>query len=944
MHRTAGPDPMNDGADAVSVAAADKVLALVEALVAEVRSGHPPRVTLDSALERDLGLDSLARVELLARIERAFEVSLPEDALESALTPRELLAALEHAGHRPAASDAGDVRQAQPTRAQGLPETASDLLEVLTWHVARHPDRCHVSFYDTPEQTRSLTYGELAAAAATIAAALVRLGVEPGQRVALMLPSGLDFFRCFFGILRAGAVPVPMYPPARATQIEDHLRRQAGILRNCEASLLIAFEAIRPLARMLTGLAPALRRIVLAGELAAVPEAAGAGSLPARCDLALLQYTSGSTGDPKGVALSHDNLLANIRGFGHALDVSSTDVCVSWLPLYHDMGLIGAWLGSLYHACPLVLMSPLDFLARPERWLWAIHRHRGTVTAAPNFAFELCLKRQRDMELAGLDLSSWRLAMNGAEPVSADTLDAFAAAFARYGLRREILAPVYGLAECSLALTVPPPGRAPRIERLERDALALHGRALPEERAERPALRVVSCGMPLPGHALRVVDARGQPLPERRVGRLEFRGPSVTEGYYRNPAATEALFRDGWADSGDFAYVAEGELFVTGRAKDMIIRAGRNFYPYELEQAIGELPGVRKGCVAAFGVTDARGAGEQLVVVAETRETEEGVRAALEQRIVALASDVLGLPPDVVLLAPPHAVLKTSSGKIRRNAIRERYRRGTLGAGQRAAWLQFARIACASIGGHLRNGLHAAPRALYGAWMWSWIGLLSVFAGLAILLLPNLDLRWRACRTLARALGRVSGSALALTGKENLPGGPYVLVANHASYIDGFVLAAALPTPVAFVGKAELKRNPILRVLFERMGAQFVERFEARKSVADAHALAAAATGGPPLLFFAEGTFRREPGLRPFRLGAFQVAAQAGLPVVPVALAGTRDVLRDGSWLPHRGHLAVTICPPVPPRGEGWHGVLALRDEVRGAILDHCNEPALDTA
>jgi acyl carrier protein len=941
---------MDSGSEAFSAALTDKLIALVDALVGEVRAGHRPRVTLDSALERDLGLDSLTRVELLARVERAFDVRLPEDALETALTPRDLAAALQRAGPGPsgeasAGPAADDARQAPPRHADGFPESAGDLPEVLAWHAARHPERCHVTFYRTPEATESLTYGELAAAAATIGAALARIGIAPGQRVALMLPSGLDFFRCFFGILHAGAIPVPMYPPARATQIEDHLRRQAGILRNCEATLLIAFEEIRPLARMLTGLAPTLSRIVLPADLDVAAGAAPDADVPVapqRGELALLQYTSGSTGDPKGVALSHANLLANVRGFGHALEVSSTDVCVSWLPLYHDMGLIGAWLGSLYHACPLILMSPLDFLARPERWLWAIHRHRGTVTAAPNFAFELCLKRHGEMELAGLDLSSWRIALNGAEPVSGETLDGFAAAFGSHGLRREALAPVYGLAECSLALTVPPPGRAPRVERVEREAFMTRGRAEPVPGGERATLRFVSCGSPLPGHALRVVDGGGRPLPERRVGRLEFRGPSVTEGYYRNPEATRALFHDGWADSGDFAFVADGELYVTGRGKDMIIRGGRNFYPYELEQAVGELPGVRKGCVAAFGAAEPGGTSEQLVVVAETRETDAPARAALEQKIVAQASDVLGVPPDVVLLVPPHAVLKTSSGKIRRAAIRERYRRGTLGAGQRAAWLQVARIAGASALGHLRHALQSIPRAVYGVWVWSWIGVLSALAGLAILLLPTLAWRWRACRSLARLLGRVSGSRLAVQGVANLPNAPCVLVSNHASYIDGFVLAAALPTPVAFVGKAELRRSAVMRVLFERMAARFVERFEARKSVADARELAEAAGGWPPLLFFPEGTFVPEPGLRAFHLGAFQVAAQARLPVVPVALSGTRDILQPGSWWPRRGCLAVTICAPVAPQGEGWHGVLALRDEVRGAILAHCREPARD--
>jgi 1-acyl-sn-glycerol-3-phosphate acyltransferase len=731
-----------------------------------------------------------------------------------------------------------------------------------------------------------------------------------------------------------------MYPPARPAQLEDHLRRQATILKNCEAPVLITFDAVRPVLRMLKGLAPALAQITTPQDLAgAAPAPAGAADPE---DLALLQYTSGSTGDPKGVMLSHANLLANIRAWGTAVQVSSTDVCVSWLPLYHDMGLIGAWLGSLYHACPLVLMSPLDFLAHPERWLRAIHRHRGTVTAAPNFAFELCLKRLPDMDLDGLDLSSWRFAANGAEPVSPDALERFAAAFGRYGLRREILTPVYGLAECAVGLAVPPPGRGLRIDRIEREVFMTQGRARPASQDAAQVLRFVSCGPPLPGHEVRIVDATGEALPERSVGVLEFRGPSATAGYYRNPEATRRLFRDGWLDSGDYAYLADGEIYITGRCKDMIIRAGRNFYPYDLEQAVGELPGVRKGCVAAFGVTDAGSASERLVVVAETREQDAASRGELERRIISVAAELLGLPPDVVVLAPPHSVLKTSSGKIRRAATRERYLGGALGEATRAPWLQIARLAASSLAGRSRAVAASVAGRLHAAWTWAWFGALVPVAALAILLLPQFAQRWRACHLLARLFGRISGYRLTVEGLDRLPDGPCVIVANHASYIDGIVLVAALPRPMAFVGKVELRGNKLLRILLERMAVQFVERFESRRSVEDADALVAVAAQHAPLLFFAEGTFTRWPGLRPFRLGAFQAAARAGLPVVPVSLCGTRDVLRDGSWRPRRGPLSVTVSEPVPPEGEGWHGMLALRDRVRDAILEHCGEPSLD--
>ncbi|MFU2488602.1 AMP-binding protein [Thauera sp. WH-1] len=956
---------------------AGALLALIDTLVRELQPGAQRPASLDSALDRELGLDSLSRVELLARIERQYGVHLPAEVLGAAETPRDLLAAIAHARTAEhGGSDAGSstLRQALPP-AQAAPEAAADadaggagdelpeaarsLLEVLDWHLARHPARTHVSFYASEDRLETMSYAELADGAMRVADSLRGLGVRTGDCVAVMLPSGLDFFRCFFGILRAGAVPVPMYPPARPNQLEEHLRRQAGILRNCEAPVLITFDRVRPLARMLAGLSPALAHVTTPAELAtgAHPQP-GAGSHggahPARAgELALIQYTSGSTGDPKGVALSHANLLANIRAWGQAAALSARDVCVSWLPLYHDMGLIGTWLGSLYHGLPLILMSPLDFLARPERWLWAIHRHRGTVTAAPNFAFELCVKRLADQDLSGLDLSSWRLAANGAEPVNPDTLARFATTFAPYGLDPGALMPVYGLAECSVGLCVPPPGRGVVVDRVSRTALTCEGEARPWSAAADgargegnqdggrdgdggagDAARIVSCGPALPGHALRIVDGEGRPLPERQVGALEFRGPSATAGYYRNPQASAALFHDGWLATGDHAYLADGELYITGRAKEMIIRAGRNIYPYDLEQAVGELPGVRKGCVAVFGVQRDQASEERLVVVAETRLRDAAERRQLEQRIVAAAMDQLELAPDEIVLAPPHAVLKTSSGKIRRASVRAAYLDGSLGAPVRAAWLQILRLQAASLGGRLR----ALPGALYAGWAWAGFALLAPLAVLALVGLPRLEQRWAVAHRLARLYRWLCACPLRVEGLEHLPAGNCVVVANHASYADGVVLAAALPRPVRFVAKAEFRANRPLRALFERLGTVFVERFDTLRGIEDAHALGTHAGEGVPLLFFAEGTFGPREGLQAFRLGAFQTAARQGLPVVPVALAGTRSVLRDRSWWPRRGPLAVTVCPPVHPAGEDWHDLLALRDTVRAQVLAHCGE------
>ncbi|MCB4823743.1 AMP-binding protein, partial [Roseicella aerolata] len=530
------------GSDTRSAAAADaltaELLAMLHALALELQPRLAGRlvVSLDSDLDRDLGLDSLGRAELLLRLGRRFGVRLPESLLGEAHTPGDLLAALRAA--RPA--DVAQARGKAPPL-PGLPPVpepvrATTLIEVLAAHVGQREERVHLRLWRGDGQEEPVTYGALDQAARRIAAGLIKRDLRPGERVGLMLPTEPGFFPAFLGVLQAGAIPVPIYPPARPRQIEEHLRRQSGILRNAEASFLITNEQVDTVGRMLGGLVSSLRKVATVAELGeALPLAE---PLPATPDTtALIQYTSGSTGDPKGVVLSHANLLANIRSMGQALEASSADVVVSWLPLYHDMGLIGCWLGSLYYGAPAAIMPPLAFLADPARWLWAIHRHRGTISAAPNFAYELCLKSVRDRDIEGLDLSSLRRLANGAEPVSPATIARFAQRFAAHGFRPEAMAPVYGLAESAVALAFPPAGRGPLIDLINRDALQLRGIAQPVPPGTPHALELVACGQPIPGHEIRIVDETGRELPERHEGRLQFRGPSATAGYFRYSVA-----------------------------------------------------------------------------------------------------------------------------------------------------------------------------------------------------------------------------------------------------------------------------------------------------------------------------------------------------------------------------------------------------------------------
>lgn len=926
--------PLRRPVDAGAADAAGRLLDLLRALVGETQRAAPPAVTLDSRLAEDLGIDSLARVELNLRCERAFGCRLDDDHLAAVNTPREILAALR----LPAAAALRVAGEAPaPLAFAGSPDDATTLAEVLDWHAARHPQRLHVTLLADDERRETLTYGELRQRALAAAAALRAHGLAPGRSCALMLPTSLDFFVAFYGALYAGGVPVPLYPPARPAALEDHLRRQAGILANCEAPLLVTVPQARPLAHLLKPLAPALQHVLTPADLDAEPLAAPA---PRSTDaLALLQYTSGSTGNPKGVMLTHAQLLANLRAMGRAVGAGPRDVFVSWLPLYHDMGLIGAWMGSLYFGMRLVLMSPLAFLARPARWLRAISEHRGTISAAPNFAYEICASRLDERELAGLNLTCWRWAFNGAEAVSAETLARFARRLAPLGFDWRAIAPVYGLAECGLDLAFPPPRRGMRVDHVDREALMFTGKAEPVAGSDPRASAIVACGAALPGYAIRIVDRAGRALPERQQGRVQFRGPSATAGYFRNAEATAQLIDGDWRNTGDLGYLADGELFVTGRDKDLIIRAGHNLHPFELEAAVGELPGIRKGCVVVFGAPDPRGATERVVVVAETRESEPPRRQELQRQIQTLAATLIDGPADDVVLVPPGAVLKTSSGKLRRAATRDAYLAGSLGAGARAVWLQLARLGLRGAAARLRQVAGRAAQVGFGLWAWS-VGLAVAALGCSgTVVVPGVARRRRLARVLALAGLRLGGVRVRLDGARNLPAGAHVLVCNHASYLDAVVLTALLPPRYAFVAKRELREHWLTGRPLRALGTRFVERDDTARSIEDTRALAEALAGGEALAVFPEGTFADAEGLLPLRMGAFVLAAQADVPLVPAVLSGTRRLLPARAILPRPADVVLRIGEPLRAAGFGWNDAVALRDEAR-KLLEQASSDA----
>ena len=925
----------------------NRLLAVVAAVAREARPHVDAYVALDSSLERDLGLDSLARVELVLRIEREFAASLPEQALASSETPRDLLRfVLASAGQAP---QSADRTLASLVQSEGVrpPDQAKTLTEALEYHVERQPERLTVHLYDERGE-HAISYRALYEGALAYAARLTEAGLAPGQTVAIMLPTSKEYLFCFYGTLLAGGVPVPLYPPARLTTIEDHLTRHVGILKSAGATLMVTIPEAKALAWLLRAQVESLRAVLMPGDFTAHLANAAKGFTPVRGgagQIGLLQYTSGSTGQPKGVVLTHANLLANVRAMGRAARAGSADVFVSWLPLYHDMGLIGGCFATMVLGFPVVLMSPLAFLSRPSQWLRAIHRHRGTISGGPNFAYELCLRRIPDHELEGLDLSSWRFAFNGAEPVSPETMAQFEERFGKHGFARNVMSPVYGLAEASVGLAFTPPGERWRVDVIDRQHFSVESEAIPAKAGDPAPLKVVACGTVIPEHDLRVVDAADLELPDRHEGQLQFRGPSATSGYYRNPEATKTLFAGDWVNTGDRAYLFQGRLYLTGREKDIIIRGGRNISPYELEEAVGDLAGVRRGCVAVFGATDAVGGTERVVVLAETRERDAARHQELKGKINDLAIGLIGAPVDDIVLAPPHTVPKTSSGKIRRVAAREYYERGPSAVKPQAVWLQFVRLVLAGAAPQLRRLWRVARGMLYAVYAWALFAVLFLIVFLVAAVAPGRP-TWRIGQRCAWWFLHLCRIPLAVRGLENLPrDGPYVVASNHTSYLDGAVLLAILPWHrSAFVAKRELRESFITRIFLGGLGAQFVERFDVQKSAEHADELAGAARSGATLIVFPEGTLLRQTGLLPFRTGAFQTAAQAQVPVVPVALRGVRSVLRDGTWHLRRAPISVTVARPIAPEGSDWNAAVRLRDRVRAEILKHCGEPDLAAA
>ena len=536
----------------------------------------------------------------------------------------------------------------------------------------------------------SFSFAAIERASARYGGAFQALGLKKGDRVALILPENEDFVLAFFGAVRAGIVPVPIYPPLGLGQLQGYLDNTRHIVAKSGARALVTTGQIKRLLGTVQDGCPALEQVVAIEGIRESMEALRPEKIGLD-DVAFLQFTSGSTSRPKGVALTHENLAANVACIMRdgLRARSEADHGISWLPLYHDMGLIGFVLAPMVHQVSVTFLPPLLFLKRPVSFFQAVTRHKGTIAFMPNFAFALSVKRIRERDLEGIDLSTWRVAGCGAEPIRPETLEAFADTFAKVGFRKEALLPSYGMAESSLAISFPELGEGMKTLAVDGERLWAEHTAHEIPETDERAVRLVSCGKAFPEHDFAVFaqeDTESKtPLEEGHVGEIRVKGPSVMRGYWEDSERTRETFAGTYLRTGDLGFVKDEHLFICGRSKEVVIVNGRNYYPQDIEWEASKVPGIRKGNVVAFGAKDTSGDRERVVVAFEMQDgstaSPEAVAARSQELVQAVRKAVqegMALTLDDAVALLPGVLPKTSSGKLQRAATRALYESGEL--------------------------------------------------------------------------------------------------------------------------------------------------------------------------------------------------------------------------------------------------------------------------
>lgn len=571
-------------------------------------------------------------------------------------------------------------KQVGSSRGPDLLDEAETLIGALRRLVDLRPDAEAVVLLDRSGSEQIVEAEPLWAAASAFGATLLDEGLKPGDVVVLVLPTSRDLISAYFGTLMAGGVPALLSTPSRRVSDPSVFRGRVGhVVSTARPHSLICKSPVAELLREEAGLLGRTRLI----DPSTAGSKRGESAAPVPCSpdaIATIQFSSGTTGSPKGVLVSHGAVLNNLRSMRDAFGVVPGDVAVNWIPLFHDMGLFGAFLLPLLCGCKTVIMPTEDFMRSPSLWLRCIDRYRGTFSWAPNMAYTLCASRLSDEEIEGVDLSSWRLALNGSEPVLASTVRAFTDRFEPYGFDPRAMSPAWGLAEVTVLASVHPPTEEPICELIDRTALAREDVA--RITADDEAVSCVSVGRCIPGVELEVRNEAGEVLADRHVGEIWLRSNALFQCYQGDPQRTSGAVVDGWLRTGDRGYVVAGYVFFVSRLKDVIVIGGEKYLPDDIEAVINRVEGVRQGCVAVFGVADEKRGTEKLAAVVETRasrpDEQEDLRAAIRKAVTRAT----GLGLGVLVLTPPNGVEKTTSGKLSRSGTRSRYRSELEAGGQ----------------------------------------------------------------------------------------------------------------------------------------------------------------------------------------------------------------------------------------------------------------------
>ncbi len=537
------------------------------------------------------------------------------------------------------------------------------------------------TFLDNDLKPTNWSFAGICREAKRIGGCLQALGLSKGDRLALILSSPENFVLSFLGAVSVGMMPVPMYPPLALGRLDNYIEKAEGILRVSGAKAILTTKDLIPVLQPAFSRLPALQNILEIETLITMTSDLAISEYRAQPDEpCFLQFTSGSTSAPRGVIVTHRNLMANARGIIKSLEIDpDRDRAVSWLPLYHDMGLIGFVIATLVAQVPVVFIPTIAFVKHPGVWMETVHKYRATITFGPNFAFDLAAKRAPKLSRLNPDLSCLRVLGCGAEPINPKTMEIFIASFSPWGLRPTAILPSYGMAEATLAIAFDQLHRPMRKLVIDRQAYESRNIALPlngnaESWDPQKRFELVSCGRTFPGHEIKILNDKRRPLPEGHVGEIVFRGPSVTPGYFQNPEASRQLLQGGWLHTGDVGFILNGDLYISGRQKDLVIINGRNYPPQAIEWIVEEITGIRKGSVVAFSVNG--DSTEKLIIIAETTMTDS---AELEKAIKEEIRSALGLPVHKVVLVGRGSIPKTSSGKLQRRRTKDLFEGGMLG-------------------------------------------------------------------------------------------------------------------------------------------------------------------------------------------------------------------------------------------------------------------------